>query len=194
MTSKDQPLTVLLGEVNAGDRAAAERLYDAVQTELHRLAQQRLAGERPDALLQTTMLVNEAYLKLARGRPIEWQDRKHFFAVAARVLRQVLLDHVRARGRDAKRLRQLAWDVAGQDRDDLGAGEAIDVEALDRLLEELARREPRQASVVELKFFGGRSVEEIAECLGVATRTVEKDWKLAREWIEGRLRDEAAGR
>ena len=167
----------------AGSRA--EELLPLAYDELRRLARAYLSRERNDHTLQATELVNEAYLRLA-GSNIEWGDKTHFFAVAARAMRRVLVDHARARGR-TKRMGQLQRVTLA---DGLGGTQEIDLERLldlDDALERLAARDERQARVVELRFFAGFTVPEVADALGVSKRTVEGDWAHARAWLHREL-------
>jgi len=170
-------VTQLLKAMQAGDAAAAANLLPLVYGELHRLAQANMRRERPDHTLQPTALINEAYLRLM-GRNIDWNDRAHFIGIAAHVMRQVLVDYARAHRAERR--------AGGQRRvemdDDLAISpERIDeVVAIDEALSRLAAQSPRQARVVELRYFGGLSVEQIAQLLGIAPRSVKRDWSLAR--------------
>ena len=170
-------VTQLLKAMQAGDSAAAADLLPLVYGELHRLASAAMRRERPDHTLQPTALINEAYLRLM-GKDIDWNDRAHFIGVAAHVMRQVLVDYARAHRaqRRAGGFHRVEMD------DDLAiAPERIDeVVAIDEALTRLAAQNPRQARVVELRYFGGLSVEQIAELLGIAPRSVKRDWSLAR--------------
>ena len=179
-------VTGLLAAWGQGDRGALDRLVPLVYDELKRLAHHRMQGERPGHPLQTTALVNEAYLRLVDITRVRWQDRTHFFAVAAQSMRRVLVEAARAR--DAQKrgggFRFVALTAA-----DAQTGEPnLDLLALDEALEALARADPRKARVVELRFFGGLSVEEAAEVLGVSSDTVVRDWKVARLWLLRELR------
>ena len=184
-TPAPQDVTKLLLAWSDGDEAALAQLVPLVHAELRRQARRYLRGERAGHTLQTTALVNEAYLRLIDARQVRWQNRAHFFAVSARLLRRVLVDHARAR-RYQKRgggARQVALDEAmalGKQRDE-------DMVALDEALSALAKVDARKAQVVELRFFGGLSVEETAEALKVSTETVKRDWRLAKSWLKRRL-------
>ncbi|MDQ3010683.1 MAG: sigma-70 family RNA polymerase sigma factor [Acidobacteriota bacterium] len=173
----------------SGDATALDRLLPLVYGELRRLAGAYMRGERDGHLLQTTALVNEAYLRLLDWRNIEWEDRQHFYAIAAQMMRRVLVDFARAR-RYAKRggnAQQVSFNetaIAGRDRH-------ADLIALDDALNSLAEASPRQAMTVELRYFGGFSVEETADVLDVSTRTVIREWNLARAWLYRELRGEA---
>lgn len=152
-----------------------------VYNELRRVAGRYMRGERPDHTLQPTALVHEAYLRLVGQREVAWQNRSHFFAVASRLMRNILVDHARARqahkrgGQDQKVTFDEALERAG--------GESTDLLALDEALTHLAERDPRQARMVELRFFGGLSEKEAAEVLGISVRTVKRDWAVARAWL-----------
>jgi RNA polymerase sigma-70 factor (ECF subfamily) len=181
-------VTQLLDAVAGGSKSAAGELLPLVYGELRRLAAAYLRGERADHTLQATALVHEAYLKLADTRAAEWQDRAHFFAVAAQAMRRILVDHARAHGTikrggggGEKQATRLDAAVA------LIQERAIDLEALDEALVRLAEIDAQKARIVELRFFGGMSVEEAAEVLGVSSRTVERDWTMARAWLRGHI-------
>ncbi len=177
-------ITLLLRRWKRGDREAAEQLAVALYDELRRIARHYMRRERGNHTLQTTALVNEAYLRLA-GVRMEYEDRVHFFAFAAQTMRRVLVDHARSRGY-AKR-------GAGAAAIPLEAGamalpdRSADIVALDEGLFELARRDPRKARVIELRFFGGLSVEETAIALSVSPQTVLRDWSLAKAWLTREL-------
>jgi len=177
--------TVLLKAWSAGDREALDRLTPLVYQELRRIAQRYARREGGDRTLQATALVNEAYLKMVDSAGTEWQDRAHFFAVSAQIMRRILVDAARMRdagkrGGGAGHLQLDGIMVAAPERDD-------EVVAIDQALEELAKFDPRKAQVVELRFFGGMSVAETAEVLKVSEQTVLRDWKLARAWLLERL-------
>jgi RNA polymerase sigma factor (TIGR02999 family) len=173
-------VTGLLLAWSSGDEAARDRLFEAVYHELRQVASARLRGERPDFSLAPTALVHEAYLKLIDQRRVQWQNRAHFFAIAAQVMRRVLVDHARARAaakRDAN---------AKVPLDDVEVGIAppeVDVLALDAALSRLASVDRRQSELVELRFFAGLTVEETAATLDVAPITVKRDWALAKAWL-----------
>lgn len=176
----------LLARWNDGDEAALQELVPIVHEELRRLARRQMARERPGHTLQPTALVNEAYLRLADLKHMQWQNRAHFFAMGARLMRRILVDFARSRGYqkrggDAKQVTfTLALDVA-QDQ-------PTDVVALDDALEALARVDERKSRVVELRFFGGLNVDETAEVLNVSRETVKRDWKVAKLWLLRHLR------
>lgn len=173
-------VAVLLRAWSGGDSKALDKLTPIVYDELRRLARHYLRGERPDHSLQTTALVHEAYLRLVDHTRMEWQDRAHFFAVSARVMRRILVDH--ARRRNAKRGRGLRR-VALEEATMVGGERPTDLAALDDALTSLAERDPRKAQVVEMRFFGGLSVDESAEVLGVSSVTVMREWRTAKAWL-----------
>jgi len=180
-------VTDLLLAARSGDRPGAlHDLLDAVYPELHRMARGLMRGERPGHTLQPTALVHEAYLALVDQSRVDWQGRAHFFGAAARVMRQILVDHARAR-RAAKRgggeLR-VTFDEA------LGHGAAQDVALLDLHdgLDRFARLDPRAARIVELRVFGGLTIAEVAEVLAISKRTVDGDWAMARMWLARELK------
>jgi len=190
-TPSDQGITQLLLAWSGGDQAALEKLTPLVYAELHRLAKGYMLGERPGHTLQTTALINEAYLRLIDWKNVRWQSRAHFFGIAAQVMRRILVDFARSRNY-AKRgggARQVPLDDAINVYEDPSA----ELIALDDALKSLAEIDRRKSQVVELKFFGGLSAEETAEALKVSPRTVEREWNLARAWLYRELRgkDEA---
>jgi RNA polymerase sigma factor (TIGR02999 family) len=177
-------ITILLRRAGLGDAAAEAELFRLVYDELHRQAAAWMRRQPRGHTLQATALVHETYLKVAR-RDVAWNGRGHFFAVAARAMRSILVDHARGkrrakRGAGRTRVPLDAVLVAFEDR-------ALDILALDEAICELAEFDPQAARVVELKFFGGLTAQEVAEQIGVATRTVERDWETARAWLAERL-------
>jgi RNA polymerase sigma factor (TIGR02999 family) len=180
------PVSDLLIAWGQGDEAALEQLIPIVHTELRRLARRHMAGERPGHTLQPTALVNELYLRLVDIRRMHWQNRAQFFAIAARLMRRILVDVARSR-RYQKRgggARRVSLDAAL-----LPAAEpAVDLVALDDALRALSDMDPRKGQVVELRFFGGLSVEETADVLRISSDTVTRDWKLAKIWLQGQLK------
>ena len=177
---QDTDVTRLLLEWIGGKEAAAAPLMDAVYEELRRLARAYLVRERRDHSLPATALVHEAYLKLVDQRRVRWQSRAHFFAVAAQVMRRLLVDHARARGA-SKRGVQLTIPLDGVDAP--AEGKTADLIALDTALDKLASLDPRQARLVELRYFGGLTIDEAAAVMDVAAITVKRDWTLARTWL-----------
>ena len=180
MASSSDGITGWLARWNDGDETAFEKLVPLVYQELHRLASRYMRGERSGHLLQTTALVNEAYLRLHDSDGIHWRDRNHFYAVAARAMRRVLVDFARARKQQKRHGgRQVSLDEAlaiGNDR-------SADMVALDDALTTLAKLHRRQSQIVELRFFGGLTEPQIAGVLGVSPRTVSSDWRVARSWL-----------
>jgi len=174
-------VTQLLVDWSAGNQAALEQLMPIVYDELHRLARRHMARERPDHTLQTSALINEAYLRLVDQQGLQWQNRAHFFAVAARVMRHILIDHARSyhyakRGAGAQKIALDEAVVFTEQR-------AAEFVALDDALDTLAELDPRRSEVVELRFFGGLSIEETAEVLKISAPTVQREWRAARAWL-----------
>ena len=180
-TQSPEAVTQLLQAWSDGDDGALERLTPLVEAELRRLARGYMGRERRGHTLQPTALVNEAFLRLTDARHIRWQHRAHFLAISARLMRRVLVDHARSRGYrkrggDAQRVTLDAGLVASPEP-------VVDVVALDRALEALAAVDERKSRMIELRFFGGLSVEETAEVLHVSRDTVKRDWRLAKLWL-----------
>jgi len=173
-------VSLLLQAWSEGDRGALDKLTSIVYQELRRLARYYMRQERPGHSLQTTALVNEAYLRLVDYKRMQWQNRAHFFAVSAQAMRRILVDH--ARRHNAKRGKGIEH-VALEQTAVVGKERAEDVVKLDDALRTLAEIDARKAQVVELRFFGGLSVEEIAEVLHVSAVTVMRDWSTARAWL-----------
>ena len=174
-------ITQLLIAWGKGDQQALEALTPRVQQELHRLASHYMAGERPGHMLQATALVNEAYLKLVDWKGVHWADRAHFFGVAANLMRRVLVDYARSKLRVKRGGGAAAVSLFQADADPLPAG--ADLISIDDVLQDLERIAPRQSKVIELRYFGGLSLEETAEALKVSVGTVRRDWRLARAWL-----------
>jgi len=181
-------ITEYLHAWEQGDDGALERLLPLVYAELRAIAARHLGSERPGHTLQPTALVNEAYLRLRGLGDVPWHDRTHFFAIASRIMRRVLVDHARARaaqkrGADAPRV--VLSEVFSEDiQPSMDTAELID---LDRALDELAAAEPRLAKLVELRFFSGLGIDEASSLLGCSTRTAKRDWAFARAWLLNRL-------
>jgi RNA polymerase sigma factor (TIGR02999 family) len=178
-------VTQLLGELSAGNREASDELIGLIYAELKRLAGGQLRRERPGHTLQATALVHEAYLKLVDQRDVNWKNRAHFFGVASQVMRRILLDYAKSqrrakRGGDAQRISLDEALLVSDDR----AAELIQI---DEALTRLGAFDPRQAKVVEMRFFGGLSVEETSEALGVSAPTVKREWAMARAWLHREL-------
>jgi RNA polymerase sigma-70 factor (ECF subfamily) len=174
-------VTQLLAAWSDGDRSAVEALTPLIHQELHRLAARYMAAERPGHILQATALVNEAYIRLVDWKNVRWQNRAHFFGMAAQIMRKVLVDVARTRDR-AKRGRGQVH-VSLSEAEQVANPESIDLVALDGALTSLQALDARQARVVELRFFGGLSLEETALVLEVSVGTVRRDWSLARAWL-----------
>jgi len=181
----DGQVTSLLKEIAEGSRTAADRLIPLVYQDLKRIASRHMRGERNDHTLQATALVNEAYLKLIGSADVDWKDRAHFFAVASQVMRRILVDHAREhraekRGAGARKVSLDGCLVYNwHDPDELLA--------VDEVLDRLAKFDPRAARIVELRFFVGLGHEEIAEVLGLSSKTVKRDWDIARSWLKSEL-------
>jgi len=183
-------VTQLLVGWSGGDRSASEQLMAAVYAELHRQAARAMGRETPDHTLQATALVNEAYLRLIDQRRVQWRNRAHFFGVAAQLMRRILVDH--ARGRLAEKrgggLRPVTLgdaDAAGNAAPDESG---VDVLVLHEALERLAAIDPRQARIVELRYFGGMNIEDTAEALDLSPATIKREWAVARMWLRRELR------
>ncbi len=187
-TLSPQDVTGLLLEWRQGDSAALDKLTPLVYDELRRIAHRYMRQERDGHTLQTTALVNEAYVRLAGQQGIEWQNRAHFFGVTAQVMRHILIDHARRRSY-AKR-GGFAQQVPLEDASVMSHWRAAELVALDEALEELAKLDPRKARVVELRYFGGLSIEETAGTLEVSVMTVRRDWRVAKAWLFKRMRVE----
>lgn len=174
-------VTTLLLAWREGDEGALDALVPLVYAELRRLAHRKMLGERANHPLQTTALVHEAYLKLIDGNRVRWQNRTHFFSVAAQLMRRVLVDLARTRGAQKRGgdVAQLPFDEAR----DAPSKRRTDFVALDDALTSLAEIDPRKARVVELRYFGGLTLEETAEVMGISSDTVMRDWKMARLWL-----------
>jgi RNA polymerase sigma-70 factor, ECF subfamily len=185
MANDEGQVTVLLKAMTAGDATAEERLLPLVYHELHRLARSYMRRERPDHTLQPTALINEAYLRLTGGR-VDWKNREHFIGVAAQVMRRVLVDHARSHNAEMRGggLKRVDFDEVLA----LSPQRAEELLALNEALDRLARLNPRQTRVVELHYFGGLSMVQIAALLHVSERSVKRDWSLARIWLFDELR------
>jgi RNA polymerase sigma factor (TIGR02999 family) len=190
MPAPPRTITQLLVAWRSGDRCALDDLMPLVYEELRRLARHYMAGERPGHTLETTALINEAYLRLVDHKEMQWQNRAHFFAVAAQAMRRILVDH--ARTRDA------AKRGGGAAKGSLEEAAAIparplELMALDAALNDLGAMDPRKSRVVELRYFGGLSEEETAEVLGVSPVTVRRDWSTAKAWLLRAMSQSEAG-
>lgn len=179
-------VTQLLIDWSKGDQAALDQLMPLVYSELRRLATNYLRRERQGHTLQPTALVNEAYLKLVDQRNAKWQNRAQFFGISAQLMRRILVDHARQH-RAAKRGGSEQQRLSITSAEKFAKQSEIDLLALNEALDELTKMDPQQARIVELKFFGGLSIEETAEVLGIGHATVERDWKMARAWLRRQL-------
>jgi len=182
-------LTGLLLEWREGDKAALDRLMPLVYDELRRIAHRYVQHERDGHTLQTSALVNEAYLRFAGQEKVDWQNRSHFFAVTAQVMRHILIDHARRRrfvkhGGDARQ-------VPIQDAAAMSLQRADELIALEEALDELAKLDRRKSQVVELRYFGGLSLEETAEVLQISLMTVRRDWRAAKAWLYRRMKNDS---
>ncbi len=188
MTPSSQDVTQLLVAWGNGDQAARDQLMPLVYEELHRLAHHYMRRERPSNTLQTSGLVNEAFLKLVDQRDVHWQNRAHFFGIAAQMMRRILVDYARnrryaKRGGNAPRVSLNEALIVSDER-------SAEVVALDDALKDLATMDQRKGQIVELRFFGGLSIEETAELLGVSPGTVMRDWTLAKAWLRREMTDD----
>jgi len=183
-SGEDASVSRLLADWAAQDPSARDRLVPIVYEELRRLAHHYMRGERVGHTLQTTALVNEVYLRLAGINGLQWRDRTHFFAMAGRLMRRVLVDYARRHGRDK---RGGGVSVTSLDEHAVTTEPSVDIIALDAALEHLAAVDPQQSQIVELRFFGGLSIEETAEALGISPATVKRDWTTAKMWLHHEL-------
>jgi RNA polymerase sigma factor (TIGR02999 family) len=185
-------ITRLLKRWSAGDSDALHRLIPAVYEELHRIAHRYLKNERAQRTLQSTGLVNEVYLRLVDVKNVSWQDRAHFFAVSAQMMRRILVDAARARATIKRGARARHEDHStAPDFDeipDFSSSRDRELIAIDEALEQFEKMDPRKAKVIELRFFGGLSVEETAKVLKISPQSVIRDWKLAKAWLRRELR------
>jgi RNA polymerase sigma-70 factor, ECF subfamily len=203
--SEDRPVTQLLAQWRSGDETALAQLTVLLYGELRRLAQQHLRGERADHTIQRTALVNEAFVRLVRQQSVEWRDRSHFFALASKLMRRILVDHARARSASKRGggLQKVSLDeldgAVSDDSVDAGIDacspaelrthdlQEEDVAALDEMLSQLEAIDPRQAQIVEMRYFGGLTIEQTAQALDVSDATVKREWTLARAWLRREL-------
>ena len=185
-------LTGLLIEWREGDKGALDRLTPLVYDEIRRIAHRYVQRERAGHTLQTTALINEAYLRLAGSQKVDWQNRSHFFAVTAQVMRHILIDHARRRRyvKHGGEVQRVAFDAGIGAADVMSPARAAELVALDEALEKLAALDPRKGRVVELRYFGGLSLEETADVLEVSVMTVRRDWRAAKAWLFRRMKDE----
>ena len=185
----ERDVTALLKDWSGGDRQALERLMPLVYAELRKLAASYLRIERPDHTLQPTALVHEAFLRLVDQRSVDWANRAHFFGIAAQMMRRILVDH--ARKRHAAKRDASSYRVDTGVVDEPESDEGPELLALDRALVGLEKLDPRQARIVELRFFAGLTVEETAEVVAISTATVKREWRTARAWLKREIALEA---
>jgi RNA polymerase sigma factor (TIGR02999 family) len=179
-------VTLLLGQLAAGKEEVASKLIPLVYNELRKLAGGYMRRERMDHTLQPTALVHEAYLRLVEQRSVNWQSRAHFFGIAAQLMRRILVDHARGHLRDKR-----GGGVIPVPLDEalvFAPEQSSEIVKLDQSLERLAKLDPRQSKIVELRFFGGLTVEQTAEVLGISPKTVKRDWSVAKAWLHGDLK------
>jgi RNA polymerase sigma-70 factor (ECF subfamily) len=179
-------VTALLTQLSKGNQEAADKLIPLVYKELHRLAEAYMRRERVDHTLQPTALVHEAFIKLVQHHSIDWQSRAHFFGIAAQVMRRVLVDH--ARGHLRQKRGGVQRRVAMDETLVFAPEQSEELLQLDEALERLAELDPRQGKIVELRFFGGLTVEQTADLLGISPKTVKRDWSMAKAWLHGELK------
>lgn len=191
MTGSQESVAGLLARWNEGDEAALDSLIPLVYKELHRLAHHYLRSERQGLTLQSTALVNEAYLRLVNQNPGSIQDRSHFVAIAARLMRQILVDNARTR-RAAKRGPEYKLDL--EEASDLAQKHSVDIVALNDALDALAQRDAQQERIVTMRFFGGLTVDETAAILDISPATVKRDWVMAKAWLTRELGRGASGK
>jgi RNA polymerase sigma factor (TIGR02999 family) len=190
-SSTRQEVTQLLGEWSGGDEGALEKLFPLVQPELHRLAHHYMSRERAGHTLQTTAILNEAYLRLVDNTKPLWQNRNHFVAAAAQLMRRIMVDH--ARERHTIKRGGGALKVTLDEAAFVTEARSDELLALDEALEELAGLDPRKSQIVELRYFGGLTIEETAEFLNLSQRTVEREWTMAKAWLYRALRGDQSG-
>jgi len=180
-TLSPQEVTQLLADWGKGDRSALDKLFPLVQSELRRIAQRQMSQERPGHTLQATALVNEAYLKLAGQHGFDWHNRAHFFAVCAQVMRHILIDHARAHARDKRG--GGAIQVSLNEALMVAEDQAAHFIALDEALRVLESLDPQKGKIIELRYFGGLSIDEVGEVLNISPRTVRREWQRAKAWL-----------
>ena len=183
-------ITALLVDARQGDREALERLIPLVNDQLRRIAQIRLRRERPDHTLQPTALIHEAYIRLLRGAQPAWESRTHFYSVAARLMRQILTDHARAR---ASGKRNWNANIGLEHAGDLAVQSSSTLVALDDAMETLQRMDPRKGRAIDLRYFGGLEIDEIASVLDTSAATVRRDLRLGEAWLRREMTSSAAG-
>ena len=185
MDQRQPEITRILRAWSSGERDAVDDLIPLVYDELHKVAAQYLRKQRPGHTLQPTALVNEAYLKLIDISSVSWQDRAHFFAVASQTMRHVLVDHARGRSRDKRG--GAAQKVSLEEAVSFAKKQEVDLLALDEAMRELAAMDAQQSRIVELRFFGGLTIEETAVVLHISPATVKREWRIAKAWLLNRM-------
>jgi len=186
MSADSTEINFLLDQYRDGQTEGFEKLMALVYDDLRKLAAWQLQSERPDHTLQPTALVHEVYLKLAGQNPIEWRNKAHFFALAAQVMRHILVDYARTRQREKRGGAQTK--IALDDALNISSPSDSELIALDEALNALAEKDPRKSLIVELRYFGGLSIEETAEALGVSTTTVRREWTIVKAWLRREMR------
>ncbi|MEM7454940.1 MAG: ECF-type sigma factor [Planctomycetota bacterium] len=182
-------ITEILGDINDG-RHVQDELFEHVYDELKSMAENQMRSERSDHTLQSTALVNEAYLRLTNGKQLGWQNRRHFFAAAAESMRRVLVDSARARGRQKRGGKMARLELVDDQAADSGSVDPDQLLDLERHLHELESESPELAELVKLRFFAGLSMQVVANCLDTSLSTVERRWRFARAWLAGRMNHE----
>jgi RNA polymerase sigma factor (TIGR02999 family) len=183
--TENQDVTQLLNKAQAGDKFALDELLPLVYNELRRIAGNQLRNERGDHTLQATALVHEAYLRLIEQREVNWNNRLHFFSIAAEMMRRILVNY--AVQRNAQKRGDGAAKISLEDADSFESKPDFDLIALDEALKNLAKLDELQARVVELRFFGGLTIEETAEVLNISDSTVKREWRMAKSWLKAKL-------
>ena len=183
--AESSDVTIILNRIGEGDSRAPEELLPLVYGELRKLAQSYMQNERADHTLQATALVHEAYLRLVDWQNVSWQNRAHFFAVAAQVMRRILVDHARAKMR---KKRDFGQKISLDEAVSFSPASELDLVELDEAMRQLAEFDAQQARIVELRFFGGLTIEETAHALSISAATVKEDWKVAKLWLYKRLK------
>jgi RNA polymerase sigma-70 factor (ECF subfamily) len=186
MGPNHEDVTVLLAQLTKGNEEAAARLIPLVYDELRRLAGGYMRRERSDHTLQATALVHEAYLKLVEQRSVDWQSRAHFLGIAAQMMRRILIDHARGHLREKRGGGRRAVPI--DDALVFAPEQSLELIKLDHALQRLTKLDPRQGKIVELRFFGGLTVEQTADVLGISEKTVKREWSMAKAWLHGDLK------
>ncbi|MCW5961286.1 MAG: sigma-70 family RNA polymerase sigma factor [Pyrinomonadaceae bacterium] len=183
--TNERDVTALLNKAQEGDKPSLDKLFPLVYDELRRVAARQLRAERSDHTLQATALVHEAYIRLLEQKEVDWENRLHFFSIASEMIRRILVNY--AVKRNAKKRGQNATKLALDEAVNYSTGEEFDVVGLDAALRELAEFDEKQAKIVELRFFGGLTIEETAEVLEISDSTVKREWRMAKSWLRSRI-------